>query len=251
MKRISLLVLITLVTTISAQAEPLSWTSPGLTPDFGQEYLPEWGGGWCAPTAAADGIYWLSEQGNPSLLQGFLAGNNTGASTIITELGAFMGTTPDGGTSGAGIVSGLETYVGLYGGAQAYSVSLTSADQVGGGYNLLEDMEIDLMNGQDVLALIQWNGANTGHVVEMTGWNPAGITVNDPATDANQLNWSNENLTANTTGYGADGIGINYVTGSGVIEGFVDISPVPEPGTLLLVGLGVTFLSQRVRRAKS
>jgi hypothetical protein len=247
-KKISLLVMITLVTLLSARAD--SYTSPGLTPDFGQEYLPAWGGGWCAPTAAADGIYWLSAQGNPSLLQGYLPGNNIGASTIISELGAYMGTTPSGGTSAAGMVTGLDTYLGLYGGGQAYSVSLTYADQVGGGFNLLEDMENDLMAGQDVLALIAWDYSNTGHAVEMTGWNAGGITINDPATAANQLNWSNENLTATTTGYGADGIGISYVSGTGVIEGFVDISPTPEPGTLLLVGLGVTVLSHRVRRAK-
>lgn len=250
MKRISLLVMITLVTVLSARAEPVSWTQSGLTPDFGQEYLPAWGGSWCAPTAAADGIYWLSEQGNPGLLQGYSFGDNNGASTIITQLGAFMGTTPSGGTSAAGIVSGLDTYVGLYGGGQAYSVSLTYADQVGGGSNLLEDMELDLMAGQDVLALIVWSGVDAGHVVDMTGWGPGGITVNDPGTDMNQLNWSNENLTATTTGYSADGIGINYVSGSGDIEGFVDISPVPEPGTLFLVGLGMMVLSKRVRRAK-
>jgi hypothetical protein len=165
-----------------------------------------------------------------------------------------MGTTPSGGTSAAGIVSGLESYVGLYGGGQAYGVSLTYTNQVGGGYNLLEDMELDLMNGQDVLPLIAWNDSDTGHVVEMTGWNTSGITANDPATDANQLNWSNENITVTTTGYDADGINISYASGTGDIEGFVDLTgpapSVPEPGTLFLVGLGLTFLSQRVRRAK-
>jgi hypothetical protein len=252
-KRISLLVLITLVTLLTARAEPITFTSSGLTPDFGQYYLPAWGSGWCAPTAAADGIYWLG-QSNPSLLQGNSTGNNLGASAIITQLGADMGTTPSGGTSAAGIVKGLNTYLGDYGGGQAYSVSLTYADQVGGGSNLLEDMELELMAGQDVLALITWNSGNTGHVVDMTGWNPQGITVNDPLTLANQLNWSNENLTATTTVYSADGIGINYVTGGGTIEGFVDISPVssvPEPGTLFLVGLGMTVLSRRVRKAKA
>jgi hypothetical protein len=114
-------------------------------------------------------------------------------------------------------------------------------------------MEIDLMAGQDVLPLIIWDGSDSGHVVDMTGWNTAGITVNDPVTDANQLNWSNENLTATTTGTNADGIDISYVTGTGVIEGFVDFGAdqsVPEPGTIFLVGLGMTFLSHRVRRAK-
>jgi hypothetical protein len=44
-------------------------------------------------------------------------------------------------------------------------------------------------------------------------------------------------ITLNTTGYGADGIGISYASGTGEIEGFVVIddlgpaSPVPEPGT--------------------
>jgi hypothetical protein len=251
-KKICLLVMITLVTVLTARSEPITFTQPGVTPDFGQYYLPAWGGSWCAPTAAADGIYWLSGQGNPSLLQGYTAGNNTGASTIISELGADMGTTPSGGTSAAGIVSGLNTYLSNYGGGQSYNVSLTYADQVGGGSNLLEDMELDLMGGQDVLALIIWNGSDTGHVVDMTGWNTSGITVNDPASNAYQLNWTNENITANTTGYGADGIGINYETGSGVIEGFVGIgpAPVPEPGTFFLVGIGVTFLTHRARRAK-
>jgi hypothetical protein len=190
-------------------------------------------------------------QSNPSLLQGYLSGDNIGASAIISELGAEMGTTPYGGTSGAGIVSGLETYLGLYGGGQAYSVTLTDADQAGGGYNLLEDMENDLLAGQDVLALISWDGGDTGHAVEMTGWNTSGITINDPATGINQLNWSNENLTATTTVYGADGIGISYETGAGVIDGFVDIgsAPTPEPGTFILVGLGLTVLSRRVRRS--
>jgi hypothetical protein len=248
--------MIILVTLLSARADqiPTSWSSSGLTPDFGQEYLTAWGSGWCAPTAAADGIYWLSEQGNPGLWQGYSSGNNIGASAIITELGADMGTDPGGGTSAAGIVSGLDTYLGLYGGSQSYSVSLTyAADLSGGGSDLLEDMEIDLMAGQDVLPLIIWDGSDSGHVVDMTGWNSAGITINDPATDANQLNWSNENLTATTTGYGANGIGISYETGSGVIEGFVDIGAaqsVPEPGTFVLVGLGLTVLSRRVRRAK-
>jgi len=252
-KRIILLVMIPLVTVLSARALPISYTSSGTTPDFGQYYLPEWGTGWCAPTASADAIYWLG-QSNPSLLQGNLPGNNTGASTIITELGAYMGTTPSGGTSSTGIVSGLDTYFGLYGGSQAYSVTQIYAVDVGGGLNLLEDMENDLYAGQDVLALIQWNGVDTGHVVEMTGWNTSGITANDPATDANQLNWSNENITVTTTGYDADGININYASGSGYIEGFVDLTgpppSVPEPGTLFLVGLGMTFLSRRLRSAK-
>jgi len=252
-KRIILLVMITLVALLTARAEPITYTSSGVTPDFGQEYLSAWGSGWCSPTAAADALYWLSEQGNPVLWQGYSSGNNIDASAIITQLGAFMGTTPNGGTSAAGIVSGLNTYLSSYGGGQAYSISLTYADQVGGGSNLLEEMENDLMAGQVVLALISWNGTTTGHVVDMTGWNTSGITVNDPATNAYQLNWSNENLTATTTGYGADGIGISYASGTGVIEGFVGIDPVssvPEPGTFILVGLGMTFLSRRVRRAK-
>jgi hypothetical protein len=254
MKRLSLLAMITLVTLLSAQAQPISWTSSGLTPDFGQEYLSQWGSGRDAPAAAADGIYWLSEQGNPGLLQGYSSGNSIGASTIISELGADMGTDPNNGTSAAGMVTGLDTYLSTYGGGKAYSVSLTSAAQAGGGSNLLEDMELDLMAGQVVIPVIVWNGTTTSHVVDMTGWNSQGITINDPATEANQLNWSNENLTATTTGYNADGIGISYVTGTGVIEGFIDIgesSPVPEPGTIFLVGLGVTVLSRRVRRARS
>src|ERR1035438_10588249 len=109
LKRISLFVMIILVTVLSARALPISYTSPGLTPDFGQEYLSAWGGGWCSPTAAADGIYWLS-QSNPSLLQGNLPGNNTGASAIISQLGGDMGTPPTGGTSAAGMVKGLGTY---------------------------------------------------------------------------------------------------------------------------------------------
>jgi hypothetical protein len=248
--------MIALVTLLSARAGtiPVSFTSSGVTPDFGQEYLPAWGNSWCAPAAAADGIYWLSEQGNAGLLQGYPSGNNSDASVLITQLGNDMGTTAYGGTSAAGIVSGLDTYLSTYGGGKAYSVSLTYADQVGGGLNLLEAMELDLMAGQDVLALIVWNGSTTGHVVEITGWNSQGITINDPFTQVNQLNWSNENLTATTVGYDAGGIEINYVTGGGTIDGFVDIgetsNPVPEPGTLILVGLGVTFLSNRVRSAK-
>jgi hypothetical protein len=251
-KRISLLVMITLVTLLTARADTLTYTSSGVTPDFGQEYLSQWGSGWCSPTAAADGIYWLG-QSNSSLLQGYSSGNNTGASTIISQLGADMGTSPSGGTSAAGIVNGLDTYLSAYGGSQKYSVTLTYANQVGGGLNLLEEMENDLMAGEDILVLITWNAGATGHVVDMTGWNTQGITVNDPATDAYQLDWSNENLTATTTGYGANGIGISYASGTGVIEGFIGINPVssvPEPGTFFLVGLGVTFLSNRVRRAK-
>jgi len=248
-KRIILLVMITLVTLLTARAD---YTSPGVTPDFGQEYLGAWGGGWCSPTASADGIYWLS-QSNPGLLQGYSSGNNLGASTIITQLGALMGTDPTNGTTANGIVTGLDTYFGLYGGGQVYSVTQTYTYQVGGGVNLLADMENDLMAGQVILPLIIWNDSDIGHVVDMTGWNSNGITVNDPATDANQLNWTNENLTATTTGYGVDGIGISYASGTGDIEGFIDIegfNPVPEPGTLFLVGLGMTVLSRRVRRAK-
>jgi hypothetical protein len=189
-------------------------------------------------------------------LQGNLSGNNNGANTIISELGAYMGSDPNNGTSAAGMVTGLNTYLGLFGGGQAYSVSQTYAYQVGGGLNLLEDMENDLMAGEVILPLIIWDDSDSGHVVDMTGWNINGITVNDPATGANQLNWSNENVTANTTGYPTnptDGIGISYETGTGIIEGFVGIdpvSPVPEPGTFVLVGLGMTVLSRRMRRVK-
>jgi hypothetical protein len=164
-----------------------------------------------------------------------------------------MGTDPTNGTTANGIVTGLDTYFGVYGGGQVYSVTQTYTYQVGGGVNLLADMENDLMAGQVILPLIIWNDSDIGHVVDMTGWNSNGITVNDPATDANQLNWTNENLTATTTGYGVDGIGISYASGTGDIEGFIDIegfNPVPEPGTLFLVGLGMTVLSRRVRRAK-
>jgi hypothetical protein len=262
MKRISLLVMITLVSVLTARALPISWSSPGTTPDFGQQYNSAWSSGYCAPTAAADGIYWLGQY-NTNLLQGNPVGNDSGASAIISQLGGFMGTDPTNGTSASGIVKGLNTYLGDYGGSQTYSVSLTYADEIGGGTNLLEDMEIDLMGGQVVLPLIIWNGTDIGHVVDMTGWDTNDITIKDPDAYPYSIYWSDTSLAANISGYPTspiDGIGISYVSDgyneAGTIEGFVGISDnstessVPEPGTFILVGLGMTFLSRRVRWAK-
>lgn len=254
MKRIILMVLISLVTLLSARALPITYTSSGTTPDFGQYYNSAWGTGYCSPTAAADGIYWLS-QNNPSLLQGYSFGNNTGANAIIGDLGADMHTDPTNGTPGSDIGPGLVTYLSTYGGGQTYSVAQIDVG-AGGGTSLLAAMENDLYAGQVVLPLIIWSGTDIGHVVDMTGWNTGGITANDPATDGSQLNWTNENIILNTAGTGAGGIGISYATGTGTIVGFMDIddlgptSPVPEPGTIFLVGLGMTFLSRRVRKAK-
>jgi len=161
-----------------------------------------------------------------------------------------MGTDPDLGTSDGGIVAGLQDYLGLYGGGQAYNVSLTYATDVGGGLGLFIDMQTELYSGQDVLPLITWTSGE-GHVVEMTGWYGADITINDPATDPYNLNWSNENLMVDTTSWKANGVAITYATGTGVIDGFVDISPVPEPGTLSLVGVGVVVFLRRARNPKN
>jgi hypothetical protein len=192
-------------------------TTTGTIPDLDQnrdytgDGVPEQM--WCAPTAAADCVWYYGSGSYPNLIPPG-ASDPCKADTMITNLGALMGTNDAaGGTTIAGAVAGLKAYYdSQYPGTFTVNVytAWTFPDPTGApsASNLWNWMTNNLHDCNDVLPILWLPGGQqptpptsnsqviwdtpldsiTGHLVMMTAYdytqNPDQITVYDPDDDA-------------------------------------------------------------------
>jgi len=241
-----------------ALAIPISYQKAGV-PDFGQYLDAGWGNCYCAPTAAADNVWWFGEHGFPLLNQGGSSGSDVTATAMINSLGTLMNTSPTTGTPDNDIRNGLAAYLDFFY-PYRFDVKLVYASGLGGGAALWDFMRNELYQNEGVIPLVSWS-IGGGHAIAMTSYyddplvgGDERIDVNDPATNGTTYNWGGEYLSINILGFGADRINLApWASGSGYIDAVVVFSAVPEPPTLVLMGWGViAVLMIRMRgRAES
>jgi len=237
-----------------ARAIPVNFQKAGV-PDFGQYVDSSWGSNYCAPTAAADNVWWFGEHGFSLLNQGGTSGSDVTATAIITSLGTLMNTSPTTGTADNNIRNGLAAYLDFFYPFR-FDVKLVYASGLGGGAALWDFMRANLNQNDGVIPLITWDTANAGHAISMNGFfddplvgGDERILINDPATNGATHNWGGEYLSVNILGFGADRIDLApWASGSGYIDAVVVFSVIPEPPTLvLMVWLVIVFLVIRLR----
>jgi hypothetical protein len=233
------------VSTVSAQPMLAAWDKLGV-PDFSQYALGAWGDNWCAPTAAASSIWYFSQNGYPDLVPG-TGTDNEKANTLISAVGAEMGTSPDTGTPDGCIRDGWQNYMDdCYppGPGQGFTTRLVYAANIGGGQALWDFMKGELYRGQDVMPLVSWDTSG-GHAITMVGWDSEGtngsISINDPGNN-DEHDWSGEYLDVSINGFIPSGIQLAWDGSSGVIDAMVVTCPVPEPSVAILFGSGLLFI---------
>lgn len=240
----------------SAQLLPSKFLKEGV-PDFSQYVKTEWKNCSCAPTTAANSIWYFAQHGYPLLKQGYGWGSTAGANKVIDDLRADMNTTYPEGTSDPNIRDGWKTYCDRYYPSTAmphfYTRLVYARDLPRGGEDLWEFMKRELYRCEDVLPLITWTTpGGGGHAVTMVGWDGNTIRMNDPATGSHEHHWGGEDLHVGIDAFLPNGIDLaTWDSGTGIIDGVVVCSPVPEPGTLALLGTGmvVLFICRRRRSA--
>jgi len=156
-------------------------------PDFSEHYGPGWRN-YCAPTVAANCVYYFGMSGHPNLLKNNPIGPDpapspppgladAGANSIIAgvnspppiagSLAQLMGTAVNGGTTAANMRAGLDSYLAAndpFAGANSWNTALVLNTDPGMTAQALWDyMKDELYKCENVLPLIQWpNGPPQG-----------------------------------------------------------------------------------------
>ncbi len=198
-----------------------------------------WSWDYCAPTSAANSIWYFSNHGWPNL---WPTGSNN--SDVITKLAEYMDTWNDFGTQDNKLVEGWEKYFGDYY-KDWFFIKYETKPK-------LDWLKYEIFKCEDVLLGLTWYYwddnkkdwvADGGHVVTLAGYGkdengnlgPNYIKIHDPLLDTIDDYY----LTNLWNGY----LYIDHATeGRGVIDAAFSASPVPEPCTLLLLGSGLAGL---------
>ncbi len=243
---------------------------------------------WCAPTAAANSVWYFGNAGYPELIPNGV--NNTAkADALITALGGMMATSDAaGGTTIGNCVAGLQGYFNANT-TTPFTVNVVTAwTFLDGGFNpsaqnMWNFMCCELERCQDVLPIIWLPGAGGydgppeddsqvgiteldsigGHLVTMTAFNwplPGGtMTIHDP--DDMPVGTGHffpavpaaSKVTWNlaTAGWSPQGTGLAINGGAGGwVVGAIIACPIPEPSMLLPLVPGIGMLVLRARKRK-
>ena len=218
------------------------------------------GGVACGPTSVYNSFVYLQNQfGINGLLKPGAASNT------INQLSTDMHLDPSGGVTSQQLVDGKTQYIKDQGLASKIAVE----SQAGGAGNVTAQFIYDqLHRGQDVEILFLWGNTNSGHFVTLTGINF------DTTTHTGTLNfidpWGNggaaaSKLSGTMSGTDAGGYTLTYTGGAagdsgdpdnpgdgngGIIYSVAAESPVPEPSTFALLGLGGVALAIRSYRRR-
>lgn len=228
------------------------------------------GGQACGPTSVYNSFVYLENHfGITGLLQAGAASNT------INQLGAYMGGTdpnstgtPAGGVTSAELVKGKNDYIKAQGLSDKIKVE-SQSNAIPGNHVTIEFLYEQLKKGQDVEIKFNWTGGGGAHFVTVTGIHF------DTTTGTGTLNildpWGNgadsaSFITADLSGNNTDGFTITYsggaaganepdnpdASGGGTIFSIAAESPVPEPSTFALLGLGgVGLFVNAVRRKRA
>lgn len=237
---------------------------------------------WCAPTAAANSVWYFGSGGFPNLIPAG-ANNDVRADSMIKILGALMGTNDPNGTTVANAVAGLQqhfdnNYSGSFSVSWNSAFSLLDATSNPSAQNLWNWMTTSLLSSADVLPIIwlPWNGQNghqgapsedsgvvqtkldslEGHLVTMTGYDiqtyPGSINVLDPddqvgvghtwPPNTNPLQW---NLTIAGSAPQGTALAINGGAGGWIVGAIV---AVPEPSMILPLSVSLLLIARRKKR---
>lgn len=248
---------------------PTQFDKEGI-PDFGQYYDASWSN-YCAPTSAANSVWYFAMNGYEKLAPINEWGNVAEATFTINELASLMDTNgqttnppnPWDGSRDPDIRDGLQTYLDFYypqSGSVYFDVDLVYAQAIGGGQKLWDFMRRELYRCQDVLALISWWNPTQqryvgGHAVTMTGYNGNSISINDPATSGSTHNWDGEYLDIDINSFALGWIELDQWASAGTsiprLDAVVVACPVPEPCTIILFGGGMFgFAIRGLRRRR-
>lgn len=284
---------LTLFAANTLPAATVTLTNVGDVPDFSQHNNVNWAN-YCAPTSAADLVYYFSQNGFTALRQanpiGPSAVADAGANSIVGgnvtippdpipgSLADRMSTSTTAGTTPANLRQGLDDYLEANDGDASITWDTTlsfDSDFINGGafYTFLQN-QINDDNG--VILLIDWQGPppvtndeqdydlpaepGTGstqslsHAVAMVSYDASlsQIGVHDPANNlsfgAGIHDWT---ATADVFTVTPTATTIEIASYNGALArvyGAVVTNPVPEPSSIVLLGIGIAGLLAGRRR---
>ncbi|HHN78058.1 MAG TPA: hypothetical protein ENK11_05210 [Phycisphaerales bacterium] len=236
-------------------------------PDFSQHADGAWRN-YCMPTNGANMAYYFA-QTYPSLggpLPPDPLADVQATSVIGMDLAVRMGTTNSGGTTAAGAVAGLDSYLEdtwdlTPGGADWDTFYRDAAAE--GGTAFWQNIQNDISNMSGVILIIGWDpnalptaegydlpdgydgstglNAAIGHAVTMTGFSTIGgasLSVNDPANNSGAHNWAGENASFGVNVRASDLELLSPMGGTtAYVVGAVVTNIVPAPAPVFLFGM--------------
>lgn len=260
------MVIVSAVGLLAGGAQGASVSLSGV-PDFSQHADAAWRN-YCMPTNGANVAYFFA-QTYPSLggpLPPDPLADVQATNVIGMDMAVRMGTTNSGGTTAAGAVAGLDSYLEdswdqTTGGSDWNTFYRDAATE--GGAAFWQNIQNDISNMSGVILIIGWDpnalptaegydlpdgydgstglNAAIGHAVTMTGFSTIGgasLSVDDPANNSGVHNWAGENA-AYTVNVRASDLELLSPMGgtTAFVVGAVVTNIIPTPGSVVILGL--------------